>query len=43
MNLQKNQIIDLNITSMTAEGSGVGKTEDGIAVFVPQSAVLHHP
>lgn len=39
MNLQKNQIIDINITSMTAEGSGVGKTEDGIAVFVPQSAV----
>lgn len=39
MNLQKNQIINLNITSMTAEGSGVGKTEEGIAVFVPQSAV----
>lgn len=39
MNLQKNQIIELDITSMTAEGSGVGKTDEGIAVFVPQSAV----
>lgn len=39
MNLQKNQIIELVITSMTAEGSGVGKTDEGIAVFVPQSAV----
>ncbi len=39
MNLQKNQIIELDIISMTADGSGVGKTDDGIAVFVPQSAV----
>ena len=39
MNLVKNDIIKLNITSATAEGSGVGKTEDGIAVFVPLSAV----
>ena len=37
--LRKNDIIQLNITSATAEGSGVGKTEDGIAVFVPLSAV----
>ena len=35
MNLNKNDIIRLNITSATAEGNGVGKTEDGIAVFVP--------
>lgn len=39
MNLQKNNIIELEITSMTAEGSGVGKTQEGIAVFVPLSAV----
>ena len=37
--LRKNDIIHLNITSATAEGSGVGKTDDGIAVFVPLSAV----
>ena len=39
MNLVKNDIIKLNITSATAEGSGIGKTEDGIVVFVPLSAV----
>lgn len=39
MNLKKNDIINLKITSATAEGSGVGKTEDGIAVFVPLSAI----
>lgn len=37
--LQKNTIIRLQITSVTAEGSGVGKTSDGMAVFVPLSAV----
>lgn len=36
---RKNDIIKLNITSATAEGSGVGKTPDGMAVFVPLSAV----
>ncbi len=39
MDLHKNQIVELHITSMTAQGSGVGRTETGIAVFVPQSAV----
>lgn len=39
MNLNKNDIINLTITSATTEGSGVGKTEDGIAVFVPNSAI----
>lgn len=39
MNLNKNEIIRLTITSATAEGSGVGKTSDGIAVFVPGSAI----
>lgn len=39
MNLKKNDIINLTITSATAEGSGVGKTDDGIAVFVPLSAI----
>lgn len=37
--LKKNDVIHLNITSATAEGSGVGKTGDGMAVFVPLSAV----
>lgn len=39
MKLKKNDIINLKITSATAEGNGVGKTEDGIAVFVPLSAI----
>lgn len=38
MELKKNDIIKLNITSMTAQGSGVGKTDDGIVIFVPLSA-----
>lgn len=37
--LRKNDIIPLTITSATAEGSGVGKTDDGMAVFVPLAAV----
>lgn len=37
--LKKNDIIKLKITSVTAEGSGVGKSSDGMAVFVPLSAV----
>lgn len=39
MALRKNDIINLTITSTSAEGSGVGKTQDGMAVFVPLSAV----
>ena len=39
MDLKKNDIIRLRITSMTAQGSGVGKTEDGVVVFVPMSAI----
>ncbi len=39
MNLKKNDIVNLKITSMTAQGSGVGKTEDGMVVFVPLTAV----
>ncbi len=39
MNINKNDIIDLTVTSATADGSGVGKTEDGMAVFVPLSAI----
>ncbi len=37
--LQKNQLIPLTITGMTAEGNGVGHAEDGMAVFVPFTAV----
>ena len=37
--LKKNDIIKLKITSATAEGSGVGRTDEGLAVFVPLTAV----
>ena len=37
--LKKNDIIKLKITSATAEGSGVGRTDEGLAVFVPMTAV----
>ena len=37
MELEKNQIIELDMTGYTAEGSGVGRFH-GIAVFVPQAA-----
>ena len=43
MPLKKNQIVRLEITGMTAEGSGVGRAagpeEQGMAVFVPFTAV----
>jgi 23S rRNA (uracil1939-C5)-methyltransferase len=38
MNIKKNDIVELEITGLTAEGSGVGRT-DNIAVFVPAAAV----
>lgn len=38
MGLIKNEIYNLEITGMTAEGNGVGRI-DGIAVFVPNSAI----
>lgn len=38
MAMQKNDIITLNITAMSSEGSGIGRYE-GLAVFVPMSAV----
>ncbi|MBQ9861725.1 MAG: 23S rRNA (uracil(1939)-C(5))-methyltransferase RlmD [Clostridia bacterium] len=37
--LLKNQIIDLTITAMSAEGNGIGRAEDGMTVFVPFTAV----
>ncbi len=36
--MQKNDIVELEITGLTNEGSGVGRS-DGIAVFVPFTAV----
>lgn len=36
--MQKNDIINLEITALTSEGSGIGKY-DGMAVFVPKTAV----
>ena len=37
--LVKNQIVDLTVTAVSAEGNGIGRTEDGMAVFVPFTAV----
>lgn len=37
--LTKNQIIDLTVTAMSAEGNGIGRAEDGMTVFVPFTAV----
>lgn len=39
INIKKNDSLILEITGMTSEGYGVGRTEDGIAVFVPNSAI----
>lgn len=39
MQLKKNDLVQIEITSMTAQGSGVGRTEDGIVIFVPFTAV----
>lgn len=36
--MKKNDIIDLRITALTSEGSGIGRA-DGMAVFVPFTAV----
>lgn len=37
--MTKNDIIQLKIASMTSDGDGVGRTDDGMVVFVPNSAV----
>ncbi len=36
--IKKNQLVEMEITGITNEGNGVGRTE-GFAVFVPQTAV----
>ena len=36
--MNKNDIITIEITDISAEGSGIGRA-DGLAVFVPQTAV----
>lgn len=38
MNINKNDIVTMEITGLTAEGSGVGRV-DNLAVFVPAAAV----
>lgn len=38
MNIKKNDIVEIEITGMTAEGSGIGRY-NGMAVFVASSAV----
>ena len=44
--LNKNQEIRLSITSLSVEGAGIGKTDDGITIFVsdalPGDEVLAH-
>lgn len=37
--MKKNDFCNLTITGLTSEGNGVGRTEGGMAVFVPQTAV----
>lgn len=37
--MKKNEFYTLEITGMTSEGNGVGKAPDGMAVFVPLTAV----
>ncbi len=37
--MNKNDIIRLSIVDMTADGSGVAKCDDGMVVFVPDTAV----
>lgn len=37
--MTKNDIITLEITALTSEGSGVGRSDEGMAVFVPKTAV----
>jgi 23S rRNA (uracil1939-C5)-methyltransferase len=37
--MKKNELYTITVTGMTAEGNGVGRTEDGMAVFVPLTAV----
>ena len=37
--LSKNDLIQLNITALTSDGDGVARTNDGVVVFVPDTAV----
>ncbi|MGN0603000.1 MAG: 23S rRNA (uracil(1939)-C(5))-methyltransferase RlmD [Oscillospiraceae bacterium] len=37
--MKKNDFCALKITGLTSEGSGVGRTDEGMAVFVPLTAV----
>ncbi|MCM1382740.1 MAG: TRAM domain-containing protein, partial [Muribaculaceae bacterium] len=37
--MKKNELCTIEITGMTAEGNGVGRTAEGMAVFVPLTAV----
>ncbi len=39
LRIGKNSLVNLEITGMTSEGNGVGKAEDGMIVFVPDTAV----
>ncbi len=39
MPMKKNDLIELEITDVTGEGQGVGRTPEGLAVFVPMTAV----
>jgi len=39
MNLKKNDILKLNVHSLSSEGSGVARTDEGITVFIPDSAI----
>ena len=36
---EKNSIVELTVTAMSSEGSGVARLPDGMAVFIPGTAV----
>lgn len=37
--MKKNDIYEIKITGMTDDGSGVGRTDEGVAVFVPYTII----
>ncbi len=39
LTMQKNELITLSIDGMTAEGNGVGRAENGMAIFIPHTAI----
>lgn len=38
-NIKKNSVVEIEITGMSTDGKGIGKTESGFAVFIPETAI----